>query len=169
MIYFFTAWDDNGNLGEAYNRCMSLLPNDNDYACFLDGDAVYTCSYFGKRLKTIVETNPQYSLYTCMTNRIGQRYQIEPLAKRSDSMKVNRAISDLIWKKYNTTTIDVTDQTELSGVLMLLTKATWKQMGYFRPSGILGVDTDVHNRIRHINGRIGLMRGFLVQHWYRGG
>lgn len=169
MIYFFTGWDSDGNLGESYNRNMAMIPNNEDYGCFIDGDAVYTSQDFGDRLERIIKANPQYAVLTCMTNRVGQSYQVVKTMWKNENMSQNRKMGNLLWSKHGTQVDDITNSLEFSGVLILIKKQDWIDIGGFKTKGVLGVDTELHNRVRNHKKLIGLMRGFYVQHWYRYG
>ena len=36
MIYYTVPYDSNKNIGEYYNNFVDIVPNDNDYICFID-------------------------------------------------------------------------------------------------------------------------------------
>ena len=76
-VYHLIPWDSTKNIGKSYNQMMSLI-DDNDWACFLDGDAVHTSPYFGKRIEDVINSNPTYSFFTCYTNRVACKYQVAP-------------------------------------------------------------------------------------------
>ena len=59
MIYHRTVWATDKNIGAAYNREMELLPNDSDYACFLDADAMFLTPYFGSLIESVVKEYPE--------------------------------------------------------------------------------------------------------------
>lgn len=148
---------------------MNLIGS-NDWCCFLDGDAVHTNPFFGKRIEDIIESNPEYSLFTCYTNRIGCPYQIAPnVNKVSNDQNYHRNFGENIWKKFGTNVLDITNNIPLSGVLILIKKSAWERVGGFKETGILEVDNDIHVRLKKNNFKIGLMKGIYVQHWYRGG
>ncbi len=54
----------------------------------------------------------------------------------------------------------------MSGVVILLSKQTWIQLGGFA-SGFLGVDNAIHQAARDHGHRVYLMEGVYVYHWYR--
>ena len=49
-IYHFIPWNSDKKIGVSYNQSMKMI-SDVDWACFIDGDAVHTTSYFGKRIE----------------------------------------------------------------------------------------------------------------------
>jgi len=168
-VFHSIPWNSEKLIGKSYNQFMNLIGS-NDWGCFLDGDAVHTSSFFGKRIEDVIDVNPQYSLFTCYTNRIGNPYQIAPgVDKNSNDQSYHRNFGEGIWKNFNTSVIDVTNNTPLSGVVILIKKSAWEKVGGFKETGMLGVDNDIHVKFRQGGFKVGLMKGIYVQHWYRGG
>ena len=168
-IYHIIPWNTEKNLGKAYNEFMGLL-QDNDWACFLDGDAVHTTTYFGKYIENILSANPNYDLLTCYTNRIGCKYQIPSNVNwQNDSQKYHREIGNKLWEKNGTSVLNITSKSPLSGVLILISKKMWSYVGGFKEEKMLSIDNNIHEKVRYAGGKIGLMEGIYVQHWYRGG
>lgn len=127
-VYHTIPWNSEKNIGKAYNEFMSLL-NDEDWACFLDGDAVHTTSFFGKNIEQVIASNQDYGLFTCYTNRIGCSYQIPSGANwNNDSQNYHRDIGKKLWEKYKTNILDITNNSPLSGVLILINKDKWSQV-----------------------------------------
>ena len=77
MIYNFIAYapGDKEDLGKTYNDYMELLPNDDDWACFLDHDAMTTTVDWYKQLQDIIAENPSFDCFSAVTNRIGNPNQ----------------------------------------------------------------------------------------------
>ncbi len=169
-VYHFIPWDSDKNIGRSYNKSMSLI-GDGDWACFLDGDAVHTTTYFGKRIEEIIKANPSFSLFTCYTNRIGCPYQIAPgVDLKSNDQAYHRILGEKIWDSNKSKVIDITHEVGLlSGVLILINKDAWSKAGKFKEEKMLGIDNDIHKKVRAAGFKVGLMKGIYVQHWYRGG
>ena len=168
-VFHFIPWNSDKNIGKSYNQHMSLIGT-NDWGCFLDGDAVHTTTYFGSRIEDIIKTNPNFSLFTCYTNRIGCSYQLAPGSNwNSNDMGLHRNFGETIWNKNTTSVLDITNSSEMSGVLILIKKSTWEQVGGFKEEKMLTVDNDIHRKVKNLGGKVGLMKGIYVQHWYRGG
>ena len=55
MIYFNIPWAEDRNIAEAYNNFMEVVPNDTDFACFIDGDAMFANEFFGAMLYEVIE------------------------------------------------------------------------------------------------------------------
>jgi GT2 family glycosyltransferase len=168
-VFHTIPWNSDKLIGVSYNETMSLIDND-DWICFLDGDAVHTSSFFGKRIEDIINNNPDYSLLTCYTNRIGCDYQIAPNVNRdSNDQSYHRKFGENLWNTFGTKVVDITNKSPLSGVLILIKKSSWSQVGGFKEIGMLGVDNDIHFKFKNNGLKVGLMKGMYVQHWYRGG
>jgi len=168
-IYHFIPWNSNKSIGKSYNEMMSLIGS-NDWACFLDGDAVHTSSFFGFRIEEVVEKNQQYSMFTCYTNRVACKYQVAPNSSWvNNDQSYHRQLGEKLWDLNKTNVIDITNNSELSGVLIVLKKSMWEKVGGFKEDKMLSIDNDMHRKVRDFKGRVGLMTGLYVQHWYRGG
>jgi GT2 family glycosyltransferase len=168
-VFHIIPWNSDKNIGESYNDSMSLV-NSDDWVCFLDGDAIHTTSFFGKRIEDVINNNPEYSLFTCYTNRIGFPPQIAPNVNReTNDQKYHREFGENLWNKNGTSVLDVTNHKYISGVLLLINKKVWEKVGGFKTTNMLGVDNDIHRRVSQSGGKVGLMKGIYVQHWYRGG
>lgn len=167
-VYHSIPWNSEKNIGVSYNEMMNIV-DDNDWVCFLDGDAVHTTHFFGKRIEEVIKDNPDYNLFTCYTNRIGCHHQLAPNVDRTNNdQKYHREIGETLWVENGTLVMDITDDTPLSGVMILIRKSEWKKVGGFKTTGMLVVDNDIHVRFRNKGMKVGLMKGIYVQHWYRG-
>lgn len=170
MIYNFIAYatDSEGkDIGKAYNRYMNLVPKDDDWACFIDHDAMWTTEDWFKQLGEILAENTEYGLLTVCTNRIGNPDQ--KIAKLQDThdMLYHRAIGRQLRQQGDLTVKDVTNIHCISGVVMVVKKSVWKKAGRFKEDGFLGIDNDFHTRVAKSGGKIGVMRGLYVYHCYR--
>ena len=74
-----------------------------------------------------------------------------------------------MWDKFGTNILDVTKLKYISGVILLIRKDTWEKVGGFKSTKMLGIDNDIHMKVSKYGGKVGLMQGIYVQHWYRGG
>lgn len=168
-VHHVIPWNSNKVIGKSYNETMELI-NDNDWVCFLDGDAVHTSPFFGSRIELVINENPNYDLFTCYTNRIGCSYQIPPnVDSNTNDQKYHRDFGENLWNTHTTKIKDITNNSPLSGVVILIKKSAWSKVGGFVESGMLGVDNDIHVKFKNFNLKVGLMMGIYVQHWYRGG
>lgn len=169
-IWFNIPWSQEKNLGNAYNDFMELIPED-DYACFIDGDAMFLTTYFGSQIYDIVNKYPECGIFTCKTNRIGCIYQREKNMWLVDEMQQHRSLAALNQKDSYHSVKDITNlgtDEPMGGVLILISKKVWKKIGGFA-DGILGVDNKLHWSCIKNNEKVYLMEGVYIYHWYRGG
>lgn len=190
MIYTFIPYAPSAHdkdLGFAYNSFMELLPKDDDWACFLDHDAMFTTLSWYKQFEDIVMLKPDAGCFTAMTNRIGNPIQVhgyewellrnsENRVKRHfevlalnhsnhDMMKHRLIGKKLLDEKYSDLQ-ELGMDNPMSGVLMLVKKATWNRIRF--KSGFLGVDRTFHKDCVDNGLKVFLMTGVYVYHWYRG-
>lgn len=171
MIRHIIPWDSNKNIGQCYNRECEALPSDDDYACFVDGDARFTTPMWGKQLEDIVAKYPECGLFTAMTNRIGCLWQRTGDWK-SDSDAYHNELGEILCRNFYDQIQDVSVVPRgevMGGVLILIRKSTWKKLGGFKSTGMLGVDNDIHWKAMDNNEKVYLMKGVYLYHWYRGG
>lgn len=169
MIYYFTPYNTEKNVGKYYNDCMSMIPN-GSWACFTDGDSMFTTHDFGHQLEEIIKEHSDYDLLTCMTNRVGTKYQcIEGTwteERMSQHWKYGQYLAN---PPRRTEVVDITNEAPISGVMILLKKSAWFNSDRFKESGMLGVDNSIHYAIRNMGGKVGLMKGVYLLHYYRNG
>lgn len=170
MIHTYLAHsqqDTEANLGKAYNDFMKLIP-DNDWVCFLDSDATWTTRSWYRDMEQIIQNNSEYSLFTCMTNRIGCPYQkFDNVDQNNHDIQYHRQIGSAAKKQFGTNVLDITEAVPpLSGVMMLIQKNTWKKIKGC-PDGFLGVDNEIHIRVKNSGLKVGLANGLYVYHFYR--
>ena len=170
MIYNFivyATYSEGKDIGQAYNRYMKLLPKKDDWACFLDHDAMWTTEDWFKQIGNVLVANPEDGLLTACTNRIGNPEQKISNLQDTHDMLYHRAIGRQLRQQGDLTVKDVTKTHCISGVVMLIKKSVWKKAGGFRENGFLGVDNDFHQRVVASGGKVGVMRGIYVYHCYR--
>ena len=99
-IYYFTPFALDKNLGGAYNEYMQMLPNDDDWACFVDADTMFLCSDFGKQIHAVVSKYPDAGMFTCYTNRVGNQAQLYGgyMGKIAD-VRYHKRLAQQIWAK----------------------------------------------------------------------
>lgn len=169
-IHTFTPYAteaEEKNIGRAYNQYMGLIPN-NDWACFLDHDAMFTTTDWYHQLYEIIDANPGFSCFTAVTNRIGNVDQkFGSVDAENHDIVYHREIGVAAQSQFRTDVKDISKHQLLSGVLILVKKATWKEVGGFMEEGFLGVDNDFDRRIREKGMKTGVAKGVYLYHWYR--
>ena len=171
MIYYSIPYSSEKNIGKYYNDFMKVLPNDDDFACFVDGDTIFTTPDFGSIIESVVLEYPEIECFTCLTNRVGCKWQVLPgIDYDNNDMNYHREIGNSLKIIYSNTCEDVTNVSKwevMSGVLILISKRLWKKIGGFREDGMLGIDNDLHWKIQQHKEKIYLMKGLYLFHWYR--
>jgi GT2 family glycosyltransferase len=169
MIQYFTPFDINKNIGKAYNESMSLLPNDDDWGCLLDGDTMFLTPNYGKQLYDIVENYKNLNdigLFTCLTNRTGNPYQrYNGVLSENSDLKNHRDIAYQLQKEFYLNISEI--PRTISGHLMLIQKKIWKSVGGFKEEGILKIDNDFSKKILLSGKKVFLMKGLYIFHYYR--
>lgn len=165
-------YDLDKNLGGAYNKFMDLL-NDDDWAVFLDHDAMFTTNGWMDIIQKTIKANPEFGFFTCMTNRIGSSWQklqgigTTDVDDTNHDIAYHRTIGDLASAHNSTAVIDATHYPYMSGVVMIVKKSVWTKIGG-APDGMLGVDGQLHIRCMQNGIKLGLIPSLYVYHWYRG-
>jgi hypothetical protein len=182
MIYTFIAYapkEHDRDLAWAYNEFMKLLPNDDDWACFIDHDAMFTTTDWYPQLEKIVEENPGYSCLCCATNGAYAEWQIPIGINRiNHDIKYHRKIGAELQEANGDRVVDVTecsnlpaplDSSPLSGVVILYKKSAWKEVPFrlLEPNRLTGIDNLLHLDLRDKGHKVGLMSGIYVYHWHR--
>jgi hypothetical protein len=156
------------NIGAVYNEFMNMI-SDDDWACFLDHDAMFTTLDWYKQLEDLVE-NLSFShhdarLLTACTNRIGNPEQVvEGIEPQNHDIYYHRKIGKQRQVEYGSSLREC--KILISGVVILISKETWKQTSGFS-DGFLGVDKDIDSKIRELGYNSYIMDGVYCYHWYR--
>lgn len=149
---------------------MENLPNDTDFACFVDGDTIFTTSNFGDQISDVIKKYPECRFFTCYTNRVGYPPQVYPYVDKDNNdinyhRKVGKSLQAEYWDRCEPIPSDIKAGL-LSGVMMLVRKDLWKEVGGFK-DGMLSVDNDFHVKCIDKKQPVYLMMGVYIYHWYR--
>lgn len=151
------------NIGCAYNKFMDVLPHDNDYACFIDHDAMFTTSDWYPQMNAIVEAHPDVGAFGCRTNRNGHTFQlVGNIDMNNHDISYHRTIGSYLQKEYYDDVFCIhgnandpvgphrsgnTEQPGFSGTLILLKKSAWKQMGKFQTEEFVHTDASGSEKV----------------------
>jgi hypothetical protein len=182
MIYTFVAYapaEHEKDLAWAYNHYMNMLPNDDDWACFIDHDAMFTTPDWYPQMESIIRKNPEYSCFTVTTNRVYAQWQVpQDIDRENHDIAYHRGIGLSMQLADRQRVADVTKcgnlpapptSSPLSGVVILYKKSAWKQVPFrlMEPGRLTGIDNLLHLDLRDNGHRVGLMCGIYVYHWHR--
>lgn len=175
MIYTHIPYAPNDcekNIGCAYNKFMEILPSDDDWACFLDHDAMFTTEDWYHQLSETITSNPDVQIFGARTNRISNMHQmVGGIDVYNHDIKYHRDIGKILQSKYRTKLFlleeNKTEQPGFSGVCILIKKSAWRKIGGFLNEGFLSVDQNLRYSANRFNIKIAIMNGLYVYHWYR--
>jgi len=174
-IYENTPWSDDKNLATAYNEFMELVPNDS-WVLFRDADTMILDPFYGTILRLIIETYPEASCFSAVTNRIGSPILHHNEYTGDDIVEHKRICDNLLHNKgYHCSEMPyVEGKSTLSGFFFLIKKSAWEKVGGFKNykgarSNMLGVDNMIHKDLEAHGLKTMVMNGVYVYHWYRGG
>lgn len=161
MIYYFTPFDVNKNIGKTHNAHCELVANSEDWICIRDGDTMFLNSDYGRIIeKAIAEHGDNYDAFTCYTNRIGvPELRYKNVLFDEQDLDIHIDIANNI--KEDTT---ITDVRVCAGYFMLFKKSIWEQVGGFNENSIR-FDIEFSSKLQ----RIGRINSLYVLHLYRWG
>jgi hypothetical protein len=166
MIYYFTPYQTK-NLGQAYNHYCDLVPNDDDWITFSDGDVMQLHLNWGEIWQSILERNNDAGIVTCLSNRAIKANIDQVVFEMYDKSDIieHKKFALKLWNSNGYITKSMT-QKIFSGFFFSFKKRTWKEVGGFM-DGILHVDTDFFHKIIIKNKKCLVAQGFYVLHYYR--
>jgi GT2 family glycosyltransferase len=163
-IYYFTPYALDKNLGAAYNHYMELLPEDDDWACFIDGDAMFLTPDWGHLIQKAIEDYPETGMFTCYTNRIGNKQQLyRGIFSENRDVVAHRNIAKVCHETGKNRTRQLSRP--ISGIMMIIQKRTWKQFPF--KDGLLTVDNDISARLLNAGLKVRLIESIYMLHYYR--
>jgi len=169
-VYYSTPYDQSMNIGRYYNDFMELLPSDDCWAVFTDGDAMFSTPDYGSKIEYIIAKHgKEYPLLTSVTNRIGRPEQRVNGTWESNDLSFHRSKGEQVWSQNKDLIDNATNYQPIGGVLLALNKGRWKKVGKFSEKGMLGIDNDIHRKFVSFGMKVGIMKGIYMIHWYRGG
>lgn len=163
-IWYLQPYAVDKNIGREYNYQCELIP-DNDWICILDHDTMFLNPETKKQVEEIVLTQGgSWDLLGCVTNRIGSTHQCaygifsdDPDIK--EHYKTAQALHSANYGEIKHT------MKGIAGFFMLMPKKTWERLKF--TENTISFDTDFSRRLLQKGGRIGVMQGVYVFHYYR--
>lgn len=164
MIHYFTPFAIDKNLGKSYNHYASLV-KDEDWICFKDRDVFFLTHDYGRIIKENIDLHKDISLFTCLTNRVGNKKQCFNGNISDDPDIRNHYEISLTASQEKRHDVILTDWV-ISGHVMIIQKKTWNKIGGAK-DGLLGVDNYISKQILNHKMKIGILQGLYVFHFYR--
>lgn len=163
-VWYSTPFSTEKNIGKSYNEFCAMVP-DNDWICLRDGDTMFLRPDWGAQIEEIIKRHGNdYDLLGCVTNRLNSDKQ-RPFPKDFDNTDIlhHKQVAD---KLYTENYCEVKKHNEpIAGLLLLFPKRIWNKIK-FREKSIY-FDTEFGKDLIKKGGRIGLMTGLYVLHFYR--
>jgi GT2 family glycosyltransferase len=164
MIYYFTPYALDKNLGAAYNQYMELLPDDEDWACFIDGDTMFLQPDWGHLIEKAVADHPDTGMFTCYTNRVNNKEQLyRGNFTNNRDLVYHRNISKVCHEMGKNRVRRLNNM--ISGMMMIIRKKTWRDFPF--SDGLLGVDNDISKRLLSAGREVLLIESVYLLHYYR--
>lgn len=164
-IHFVTPYSFEKNIGKAYNEEFEKVQDDNDWVALMDGDSHFFTD-FGQQIKAHILARPNAGMFTCITNRVGNKQQCygNVISNNSDYLYHAR-----LAKRLAVSNRGVVRESKriISGLLMVVQKKTWKEVGGFHEKGILKVDNIFSKGLLNRNKKIYVMHDVYMIHYYR--
>ena len=162
MLHIISPYDNEKNLGKAYNEAMKYY-NADDWVCLKDHDTLFLLPDTIRHISRYTELNPDAGILTCYTNRLANGEQL--LSYRCDENDSIRNHVNIAKRRevglYDTTLLI----RPISGFLMVIRKSTWDKVKF--DDGCLGVDNKYHLKIVAAGLDVLRMNGIYVWHTYR--
>ena len=155
-----TPFDLDKNLGRAYNNALALLPEDG-WACLMDHDMMFTTPNWYAQLQEAIAYAPQ-GTFTAVTNRIASPWQrAEEVDRKNNDVQYHRKVGQARLRRR--ALLDISDSNGFGGVIICLSKATWRQVGGFA-DGLYCVDHSLFYKLRALELPSYLIEGLYVYH-----
>lgn len=166
-IRYIQYYSTTKNFGKAINDTIQCF-GDDDWCVLTDGDSMFLTPDWGKQIEDVITKHgKRYSLFGCVTNRLGRNIQLAPgvdFNNHDIKYHYDKAIE---FEKTNYGKVtDITDRKLVAGLLMLFPKKLWNEVK-FKENEPYFDDVFSKEVIKH-GCKLGLMNGLYVYHWYRG-
>lgn len=164
-VWHSTPADSGKNIGRAYNEFCGIVPNDEDWICLRDGDSMFILSDWQEQIEAALELHgDKYQLFGCVTNRLSTTNQ-RPFPEDFNDPSVLKAKERAVFCHDNKYTVVTPHDKPVAGLFMLFQKKTWKKNPF--NENTISADTDFGYAILNNGGKIGLMQGLYLFHYYR--
>lgn len=163
-IHYLTPYATDKNFGRELNERISELSD--GWVCLRDSDCMFLTPDYGRQIAEICATT-DLDVLGCLTNRLGrpiQRYKGE-LSTNWD-IKHHYTIAQSLEANHWCEVEDITSKKWVAGMFMMFRKSLWEQIKF--KENCLTWDDQFSEDVRISGGKLGLMKGIYVFHFYRG-
>lgn len=161
-ISYYQPFAIDGNLGKEYNYVQNGH-DDDDWICITDQDVCFLDSRLKLWIAKTVVSNPDFDIFTCMTNRLSDSQQLVKGMYDIADIRMHKMATINQWKKFGTKVKEATQPT--AGLFMLMKARTLRSVPF--RNGLIYLDTDFYLRALAEDYRVGIMRGIYIFHYYR--
>ena len=169
-IYHFVPGAGDKNLGRELNKHCEIVPNDDDWIVIRDNDTCYLHPFINKQLEDIIKKHGNnYEIFSCVTNRLGLKYQLPyGLMDETNVLKL-RDIAEKHYAEYYDEVRPCSNTEPTAGLFAMFQKKTWKKLKYEEGLANAGGFIDWRFTKGHldIGSRIGICKGIFLFHYYR--
>lgn len=164
VINILKPFDNDKNLGRAYNKAISQVPDD-EWIVLCDLDVQFLTPDSGNILSGYADRNPG-CLLTCLTNRIhpASPQLLDGIVSENADIRHHVQIAEER-KAWLYQTIPI--HQNISGFLMMFNKSMWDKHKFNENGLCLGVDTIWTNKLIVAGEQIRIMAGLYCWHTYR--
>lgn len=161
MINFIQPYSYELNIGKAYNEAIEPLEG---WICITDQDTL-KFDGFAQRVKQIIETIDEDTLFTCMTNRLRKNNK-QVLTHLFDETDINVHLNEFerLWSLNG---VKMTDTDTIAGVLMVFHKKVWEKVKFVENAP--NFDRIFSGQCRNAGFKTKLALGLYIFHLYRWG
>lgn len=163
-ICYIQPYASDKNIGKEYNyHCDKVA--ENDWICILDHDVMFLHPETKKQIEEIVQTQGKaWDLLGAVTNRIASAHQCayNTFSDNPNILDHYNTACELHTSNYGDVKMTLKG---IAGFLMLMPKKTWTKLKFIENN--IAFDTDFSRRLLRKGGKIGVMTGVYVFHYYR--
>jgi hypothetical protein len=169
LIYYFSPHSSLKQYGQECNHYCELVKDMDAWICISDQDVMFfTTLHQARQIEGIISRHPEIDLFTVTTNRVNNPNQCVPGMFAEYDIIRHVSWAQMVQAKYDDhpdQEIELTTR-PISGLVMIFRKRTWMKMGGFI-NGLAGVDSAFSTKLLDAGGKIGIMKGVYVLHYYR--
>lgn len=163
-IWYLQPFASDKNIGREYNHQCELIP-ENDWICITDHDVCFLYPETKKQIEEIViSQGAAWDLLGAVTNRIASPHQCYggEFSEDPDILHHYEKAKDAHLQNYGIVELTLKG---IAGFLMLMPKRTWDKLKFAENQ--IHFDTDFSRRLLQRGGKIGVMKGVYLFHYYR--